>query len=161
MFFRYLVLVLSIMLCGSVSYAYAAEHGKSHKSDSKRALAEQLTNQLIKDGFASKECIAEAGGPLKAIDIEAVDLNSDGVTDYIIAGNCSCLMGARSSMWLVYAKLGKDYKMILDAGALDGLEPVSDKTNHYKNLKGFAYTKGGAEKDYVVYKYYGNKYKSQ
>lgn len=94
-----------------------------------------IVQQLINDRAITSDCVREAGGASKVVEIRSVHLNGDRKAEYIVEGNSGCAFGANSAYGWVYGKDGNSYKMLFDAGPQIGISLKRTKTNGYYDLK--------------------------
>ena len=99
------------------------------------ATQQAIIQQLVRDGRLTADCVREAGGASKVVTIKSIDLNSDGKPEYFVEGNSGCAFGAKSPYGWVYSKNRNDYRMLLDAGPVDGISRKKTKTNGYHDLE--------------------------
>ena len=111
---------------------------KSFTCNSKILSAVLKDSRRDRDFDTNFENYLEASGDSDCQDIlqinQTVDLNGDGINEFVVRGNSSFLCGATGncSMW-IYKKSGNGYKKLLDTGG-EYLTVKRSSTNGYKNI---------------------------
>lgn len=90
-----IALVTFIVVCGGVS-----THAQT------AAVKQQILNRIIQLGEITREEVKERGGAGNVLNIQSVDLNRDGRSDYIVV--CDCSLGATPFVFRQTAKGVKD-----------------------------------------------------
>ncbi len=124
------------------------------------ATQKAIVQQLVHDRGITADCVREAGGASKVVSIKSIDLNSDGKPEYFVEGDSSCAFGANSPYGWVYSKSGNGYKMLIDAGPMQGISRKKTKTKGYDDLE--ITTLGNFSTNWkaqtTIYKFNGTRY---
>lgn len=125
-------------------------------------LRAKLFNQVLSDFKDLRECLQEEEGGLpkaqENMNVEAHDLNRDGVNEYEveISGPCAC--GMVNCSIYIYRQTGQGFEAILDDAAGFGVELLKTSTNGYRDLLVTARDTAATEAR-TTYKYDGKKYR--
>src|ERR1051325_4071032 len=126
-----------------------------------KEIRSKLFKQVLADYGDIKDCIEkEEGGTRKAeedMNVEAVDVNRDGVPEYEVelSGSCSC--GMVNCTIYLYRQSGGGYESILDDAAGLGLELLKTTSNGYVDLRVDA-RDTAATRGSTIFKFDGKKY---
>lgn len=119
----------------------------------------RLFNQML-DEKATKKCLKERDGLEKdrireSISLLQIDLNDDGLTDYII-NNSACGGSANFPTFIYETEKNKTYKSIF-LGDINDVEVTKHKTNGFYDLIA-ATSVGAGTREITVYKYRNGRY---
>lgn len=123
----------------------------------------QLASEMVKNAYNPeyfKNCMDEAGGIDRIVDIKARRLSNSG-QQYLLTGKAdtsTCAFGARTPMHWIYEYRDGNFRMLADIGACDSLQVTLRRTNGYLDIKIGVYLNGYRRTDYVVFKYNGTTY---
>lgn len=104
-------------------------------------LKKQLAVEMVKNAYNPEyfqECMNEAGGIDKIVDIKAVSLSNSDAEQYLITGKAdtaTCAFGARTPMHWIYEYQDGKFRMLADIGACDSVQVTSRRTNGYLDIK--------------------------
>lgn len=147
---------LHVSVKNTTSRAHAQEQREVPKE-----IRSKLFRQILADYSDIRDCVEkEEGGTRKAeedMNVEAVDVNRDGVSEYEVelSGPCSC--GMVNCTIYLYRQNGATYESILDDAAGLGLELLKTTTNGYADLQVDA-RDTAATRGSTFYKFDGKKY---
>jgi len=114
---------------------------------------EKIVDQLLEDGYE-----IEVGGAGTASNLEAhpIELNRGGEPELRVHG-LGRICGAANCVNWVYQKDADGYRLLLDAGSINRIEPQKSYTKGYRDL--MAVMHGSAwESDLTLYKFNGEEY---
>lgn len=120
---------------------------------------EQIVQQLTRNGDLTAECLRDADGPTKVINIRAVDLNRDGKPEFIVKLLLSC--GAGDGYAWIFRNTSTGLELLLSAGGpRTQISPMGSFTNGYRDIAEDAVgPRGGSVR--TVYKFDGKLYKER
>lgn len=123
-----------------------------------------LVQKMTEDGFLNQDCINQAGGIDKVINVELIGLSKNGKPQFEISAGeepTSCTIGARSSYVWLYDKRDNNYMLILDAGVTDQLKKTKEVTNGYFDVEVGVYIQAGAVLYIENFKFNGKVYEKK
>ena len=123
-------------------------------------LRKQLAIQLIQDAYNPewfKQCITDAGGIDKVVNIKKILLNNAVGQQYLLEGMPPCAFGARTPMYWIYENKDGKIRLLANIGAADNVTVSSKKTNGYYDILLGAYF--GDDANSFHWKFNGRKYK--
>lgn len=113
----------------------------------------EIVDQLLEDGY---ELEVSAAGTTSNLEAHPIELNRGGEPELRVHG-LGKICGAANCMTWVYQRDAGDYRLLLDAGSVNRIEPQSSFTKGYRDL--MAVMHGSAwESDLTLYKFNGEEY---
>lgn len=125
------------------------------------SMKEQIVAQMVKNAHNPKwfkECIDEAGGLEKIVDIQAVSLSNSDAKQYLLIGKHLCTYGARVPYHWIHENRDGKMRMLADFGAIDGVKVTSHRTKGYRDLLIVGVV--GAEVCSITFKFDGRRYQN-
>lgn len=114
----------------------------------------KFVEQLVKEKEITMECARSEKKASDLISVEPIKLREQG-TDMLVTGqNCACV-GARVCQQWIFQISGAELRLIFGPSQADGIAPLKQTTNGYKNIKE-TYIGGGSWTG--VYRFNGSKY---
>ena len=134
---------------------------------------QELIQQIISDDdTVTSSCVEKLGDAENAVEVESIDLNRDGKTDYLVSGLTAsinidmtgngkseivdCLCGSRRCHNWLYVDTGNGYLLVLSAKD-GGILPLKTYTNGYRDLS-VESVSGNSRPVRSIYKFDGIKY---
>lgn len=184
-----ILVILSLFMCLTVGAFQGGGGQSSKKGSSKKAVTkkktlgptsgdarasslsiivkEQLAAQMVKNAYNPewfKNCMDEAGGIDKIVEIEAMSLSTSDVQQYLLSGKVvengeSCAFGARTPMYWIYEVRDGGIRILADIGAADSVKVTSRRTNGYRDIQIGAVYSAGRRFSTTYMKYNGTTYK--
>ena len=114
----------------------------------------KIVEQMLEDGYEIEVNAAGTPGNLRA---HPMELNRGGEPEILVRGIGKICGAANCVMW-VYQKDADSYRLLLDAGSINRIEPQKSYTKGYRDLMTVMH--GSAwESDLVLYKFDGEEYR--
>jgi hypothetical protein len=146
-------LFLVFWLALPVSLASGQEQVADSGTKSRVEVPKKIVEQLLEDGY---EVEVSAAGTASNLEAHPIELNRGGEPALRVHG-LGEICGAANCMTWVYQKDASGYRLLLDAGYVDRIEPQKSYTRGYRDL--MAVVHGSAwESDLILYKFNGEEY---
>jgi hypothetical protein len=130
--------------------------------ESKKAVRSKLFKQVLADYADVRECVEkDEGGTRTAeenMNVEEVDLNRDGVSEYEVELSGPCVCGMVNCSIYLYRQSVAGYELILEDAAGLGLELLKTSSNGYTDVRVDA-RDNAATQSQTVYKFDGKRYR--
>jgi hypothetical protein len=118
---------------------------------------EGIVEQLVEDGYAY-ELEVDAAGRVSNLEAHPVELNRGGEPELRVHGLGIRLCGAANCPTWIFQKDEDGYRLLLDVGSINRIEPQGSYTKGYRDL--MAVLHGSAwESDLTLYKFDGEGYR--
>ena len=130
--------------------------------ESKKEVRSKLFKQVLADYADVRECVEkEEGGTRTAeenMNVEEVDLNRDGVSEYEVELSGPCVCGMVNCSIYLYRQSVSGYELILEDAAGLGLELLKTSSNGYTDVRVDA-RDSAATQAQTIYKFDGKRYR--
>lgn len=132
--------------------------GATTQREVSKEVRAKLFKQVVADYSEVRECVEHAEAAEENMDVEAIDLNRDGVSEYKVELSGTCMCGMVNCSIYLYRQTATGYESILDEAAGYGLDLLKTSTNGYADVLVDA-RYNAAALSRTIYKFDGKQYR--
>ena len=119
------------------------------------AVPKEIVAQLVEFGY---ELEVDAAGTASDLEAHPIELNRNGEPELRVHGLGPGICGAANCVTWVYQKTANGYRLLLESGCVNRIEPQESYTKGYRDL--MVVRHGSAwEADLILYKFDGESYR--